>query len=165
MRKYVEKDNIYSEFFVGETQEIRAIYKSIARNKNTTITPVFSGTPKFSENKQVYVIHVDMIGWMTLLTSDDFALMVLEGKLKEVPRKEGQMFKKEVKEILNLVFEVESKTDANISYNYETKERMLGITGEDRAFVVSERFSTEEHLDEIRCFLQNLITLRRRHND
>lgn len=165
MRKYVEKDNIYSEFFVGKTEEIRAIYKSIARNKNTRITPAFPEFPRFSENKQVYVIHVDMIGWMTLLTSDDFALMLLEGKLTEVPRKEGQMFKEEVKEILNLVFEVESKTDISISYDYHTKGKMLGITGEGRVFIASEKSCTEERLDEIKCFLRNLITLRRRHND
>lgn len=60
MRKYVEKDNIYSEFFVGKTEEIRAIYKSIARNKNTRITPAFSEFPRFSENKQVCLDGISM---------------------------------------------------------------------------------------------------------
>ena len=94
MREYVEKDNIYSEFFVGKTEEIRAIYKSIARNKNTRITPAFSEFPRFSENKQVYVIHVDMIGRMTLLTSDDFTLMLLKENSQKYREKKVRCSKK-----------------------------------------------------------------------
>lgn len=42
---------------------------------------------------------------------------------------------------------------------------MLGITGEGRVFIATEKSNTEERLDEIKCLLRNLITLRRRHND
>ena len=41
MRKYVEKDNIYSEFFVGKTEEIRAIQKYCQKQKHKNNTSVF----------------------------------------------------------------------------------------------------------------------------
>lgn len=82
MKKYFEKES-NTEIYMGETAEVKAMYKSIARNQNTNLMPLFSEMPKFSENKRIYGIRIDKRGFMTILTGDCFASMFLSGELAE----------------------------------------------------------------------------------
>ena len=46
MKKYYN-ENSDSVVYAGETADIKAMYKSIARNKNTDLMPLFSGSPRY----------------------------------------------------------------------------------------------------------------------
>lgn len=66
-------------YYVGSTADIKAMYKSIARNQNTDIRPLFCEAPKFSESRLVYAICIDKDGWMTVVNSDTMMLLILAG--------------------------------------------------------------------------------------
>lgn len=84
MKKYVgiSEANEGSVYFIGETDEIKAIYKSIARH-GENVGPLYSGNPLFSPYKYVYGVCIDIDGWMMIITSDDFALMLVNGEIEE----------------------------------------------------------------------------------
>lgn len=83
MKKYmgISESNEGSVYFVGERDEIKAIYKSIARH-GENVGPLYSGNPLFSPHKYVYCICIDVDGWMTITTSDVFALMLVKGEIE-----------------------------------------------------------------------------------
>lgn len=84
MRKYYGVGENYDDvYYIGETAEIKAMYKSIARNRNTNIRPLYGDAPKFSPYKQVYGILIDKDGWMSVITSDVFAWMLVSGDITE----------------------------------------------------------------------------------
>lgn len=69
---------------IGDTKEIKAIYNSIYRaweKGKTDLTPLFEGKPLFSSNKFVYGIEFGEDGFFTIITSDAFAQMLLDGFL------------------------------------------------------------------------------------
>ena len=68
----------YSAMYVGATSDIKAMYKSIARNQNNGIIPMFCDSPKFSENKQVYALDIDSNGYMTVVNSDTAMSILLQ---------------------------------------------------------------------------------------
>lgn len=67
--------------YLGTKEDIKAMYKSIARNKNTAIVPKFGGSsPKFT--KEVYGLLIDKRNWMSIINPDTFALMALGDELQ-----------------------------------------------------------------------------------
>lgn len=84
MKKYmgISESNEGAVYFVGERDEIKAIYKSIARH-GENVGPLYSGNPLFSPYKYVYCICIDVDGWVTIITSDAFALMLVNGEIEE----------------------------------------------------------------------------------
>lgn len=72
-----------SVLYVGETSQIKAMYKSIARNKDTEIRPLYSDEPQFSETKQMYGLNIEEDKWMTVVNSDTVLhILMQEGLLK-----------------------------------------------------------------------------------
>lgn len=80
MKKYYN-ENSDSVVYAGETADIKAMYKSIVRNKNTDLMPLFSGSPRFSDSKRVYGLNIDESGHITIINSDCLAAMILDGDL------------------------------------------------------------------------------------
>lgn len=78
----VELSNEDSTFYVGETDDIKRMYE-IALN-NGDATPLFSETPKFSDNKQIYCLEIDKDNYMVVINSDTFLMMLLEGYVEEI---------------------------------------------------------------------------------
>lgn len=76
----------YSEYYVGETANIKSLYKSICRNKATNLRPMFCGFPKFSENKSIYALCIDDKGYVTIINSDTMLAILIDPELdvKEV---------------------------------------------------------------------------------
>ena len=75
-----EEDCLY---LVGEKKDIKAIYKSIARNKNTDIFPLFNGYPIFAD-RWIYAICIDnKSNAMTIVNSDTILGMIWEGSIVE----------------------------------------------------------------------------------
>lgn len=87
IKKYYTSQEVYNEFegaedsiyYVGSTADIKAMYKSIARNQNTDIRPYFCDAPKFSESRQIYALCIDKDGWMTVVNSDTMLSLILAG--------------------------------------------------------------------------------------
>lgn len=73
--------------FLGSVDEIKALYKSIVRNKHTNIYPTFDDFPKFSVWKAVYALLIYDNKQMLVINSDMFAMMLLDGDIEEVPKK------------------------------------------------------------------------------
>lgn len=86
-KKYITSEEVYnltegtedSMYYVGSTANIKAMYKSIARNRNTEISPMFCEAPKFSESRQVYALCIDKDNWMTVVNSDTMLSLILAG--------------------------------------------------------------------------------------
>lgn len=80
IKRFALQDN--SDLYVGETKEIKAMYKSIVRSKNTDIRPLYADAPIFSENKQFYGLLIDHDNWMTVVNSDTvLAILLVSGIL------------------------------------------------------------------------------------
>ena len=90
IKKYRTSDREYnlsegevdSTYYVGATLDIKAIYKSIARNKNTDIFPLFVEKPIFAD-RYIYGICIDKDYAMTVVNSDTILAMILEGDIVE----------------------------------------------------------------------------------
>lgn len=87
--KYYTSEKVYREtegvddsiYYVGTTADIKAMYKSIARNLNTDIKPYFCESPKFSESRQVYALCIDKDGWMIIINSDTMLSFIISGEV------------------------------------------------------------------------------------
>lgn len=87
IKKYITSEEVYnstegaedSVFYVGSREAIKAMYKSISRNQNTGIRPLFCEAPKFSELRQVYALCIDKDGWLTIVNSDTMLSLILAG--------------------------------------------------------------------------------------
>lgn len=78
-------------YFVGETKDIKALYKSISRHNTwrrcvTNICPLFVEMPRFDERKRVYAVCIDEDNMMTVSNSDTVLSMILDGEIVEVNR-------------------------------------------------------------------------------
>ena len=83
MKKFINPEN-GDLYIVGATADIKAIYKSIARNYNTEITPYYNERPIFSSNKQMYAVCIFAEFNMTVINSDTMLAILMDGGLKEV---------------------------------------------------------------------------------
>lgn len=94
MKKYEENVNNYFEdksnciYYVAETATIKSIYKSMRKawgREVTNLCPMFCDFPKFSADKSVYAICVDVEeGYFQIVNSDTIMLMILENTIEEV---------------------------------------------------------------------------------
>lgn len=82
MKKYIDSnENIY---LVGETTEVKAIFGSITRAKETNLVALYSENPKFNKDKAVYAICIDTIAnWFYLVNSDTIMSMLIHDELVE----------------------------------------------------------------------------------
>lgn len=77
------EDEDFDVVYIGNTNEIKATWKSICRNQHTWLYPMFADMPIFSDRKEIYGIGI----WnnvMYVLNSDTIAEMFFNGILKEV---------------------------------------------------------------------------------
>ena len=85
IKKYVETryycNEVYREYYVGETADIKAMYKSIARNKITGLCPEFEGSPKFSDKKSVYALCIDEFNYFSVVNSDTMLSILLDNNI------------------------------------------------------------------------------------
>lgn len=74
------------------------------------------------------------------------------------------MFENEMKEILDLVLEISTKTDASVSYNYDSESKTLGVAAEGKVFIVSNGKFLVDEADECKRYLVKLggVSFRRR---
>lgn len=87
IKKYQTSDEEYknsegeddSVYYVGSKEDIKAMYKSIARNRNTDIKPYFCDFPKFSDSRNIYALCIDKNNWMTVVNSDTMLLFIVKG--------------------------------------------------------------------------------------
>lgn len=66
------------------------------------------------------------------------------------------MFENEMKEILDLVLEISTKTDARVSYSYDSENKILGVLVEGKLFTVSNGKYLLEEADECKRYLVKL---------
>ena len=83
MKKFISPEN-GNLYIVGATSDIKAIYKSIARNCNTEIAPYYNGSPIFRNDRWCYAICITEDNWMTVINSDTFLAFLMEGKIKKI---------------------------------------------------------------------------------
>lgn len=87
IKKYYTSSEVYEEsgldsaYYIGGTADIKAMYKSIARNRNCGIYPQYCDSPKFSEKKSIYALCIDADGRMAVVNSDTFIAMLLTGEV------------------------------------------------------------------------------------
>lgn len=74
------------------------------------------------------------------------------------------MFENEMKEILDLVLEISTKTDASVSYNYDSESKTLSVLAEGKLFTVSNGKFLVDKADECKRYLVKLggVSFRRR---
>ena len=75
-------------FYIGNTDEIRAMYKSMSRaaykGGRTDLYPRFADPPKFSDWRRCYGLCIDEEGYFTIVNSDLLLSLLLEcNKIKE----------------------------------------------------------------------------------
>ena len=83
IRQFIDPEN-GDLYIVGATADIKAIYKSIARNHNTEIIPYYNESPIFSSNKQMYAVCIFAESNMIVINSDTMLAILMDGELKEV---------------------------------------------------------------------------------
>lgn len=67
------------------------------------------------------------------------------------------MFKDEVKEIMDLVFEICDKTDEYISYGYDTNSKLLDVTANGKAWVIGDDKHMERNAQECKLALKKML--------
>lgn len=72
----------YVTFYVGATAEIKTLYKSIARNRNTLIVPLFGRNARFNPQRLTYALCIDEFNHMTVINSDVMLEILLNGEYK-----------------------------------------------------------------------------------
>ena len=82
MRKYIDKEG--NIFIVGDTMEIKAIFGSIARAKETNLVALYSEHPKFNTDKHIYAICIEPVAnWFYIVNSDSIMSMIVHNELSE----------------------------------------------------------------------------------
>lgn len=73
----IYEDNEGYKLIVGETGDIKAIYRVIA-NHSETVTPLFTDFPKFSKKRIMYGIEITPDKEMFIITSDEVLAFLLD---------------------------------------------------------------------------------------
>lgn len=87
MKKYylISEHGSVESYYVGETADIKAMYKSILRNRTSNLRPMFCDFPKFSDNKSIYALCIDeFAGWVSIVNSDTMLAMIISNEVYEV---------------------------------------------------------------------------------
>lgn len=95
--KYKTSEEVYNitdgevdeVFYVGSTADIKAVYKSIVRNRSrhwsdgecTNIAPLFMDSPVFSKKRAIYGLCIDRDNWITVVNSDTLLMSILSGDI------------------------------------------------------------------------------------
>lgn len=66
------------------------------------------------------------------------------------------MFENEMKEILDLVLEISTKTDVSVSYDYDSENKTLGVLAEGKLFTISNGKYLVDEADECKRYLVKL---------
>ena len=96
MKKYISIYNNGSSieesfYFVGHKSDIKAMYKSICRNGNTSVHPLFCEFPRFSEHKEIYVLCIEDNYFMTVINCDRFMELMFKPELHICALQEGNI--------------------------------------------------------------------------
>ena len=84
MFKYFYEPTENCQYYIGETVYIKALYKSIRRNKSTSLTPLFCGTPRFNMDRLIYALCIDENGYVTICNSDAMlAILMFSNSIKQ----------------------------------------------------------------------------------
>lgn len=92
IKKYKSVTNRYFKkeehlYFVGETDEIKAVYNSMLRaygKEVSNLCPMFCDRPRFSAWKSVHAICVNVTtGYFQVVSSDTIMLLIVQGDIKE----------------------------------------------------------------------------------
>ena len=71
-----------STYYVGRTEDIKNLWETVV-NKNKDAKPLFCTPPVFSEEKHYYCMEVDNDGYATIINSDTFLMLLLEGWVEQ----------------------------------------------------------------------------------
>lgn len=86
MKKYFRED-FPSVFYVGKTEEIKRIYRSIRNailRENTDMMLLFPGMPVFNPNKATYAISIELNRFVSVVNSDTMLSLIVSGDVQEV---------------------------------------------------------------------------------
>lgn len=75
------------------------------------------------------------------------------------------MFKEKIREILELVFEVEQKTNVFVSCNYDNKSKVLMVVAGEEIFVMSDNKYLYLNSGQCRDCLKKLIEEGEQHDE
>lgn len=83
--KIVMENDIWgdSTLYIGETQDIKAIYNSIARNQVTNIRPLYAEKPVFSKNRLLYGLSIQKEE-VTVVNSDTCLYILLKVRERKI---------------------------------------------------------------------------------
>ena len=79
-----------STYYVGRTEDIKNLWNT-AVFKNCDVTPLFEVEPVFSEHKEYYCMEVSEKGFASIINSDTFLGMLLEGYAEAEPTTESEV--------------------------------------------------------------------------
>lgn len=71
-------------YYVGQNEDMKAIYKSIARNRHTAIKVWYFHAPRHSEYNQIYALRIDKNGLLTVANSNEIQAFLIRGYVASV---------------------------------------------------------------------------------
>lgn len=71
-------------YYVGQTSEVKSMYKSIVRNRVTDIIPLFADAPVFSTQKRAYALKISSGNMMSVLSPDTMLALIADGDVTEL---------------------------------------------------------------------------------
>ena len=76
-------NDFHKHIIVSDGVNIKAIYKSIARNENNDMKPLFSDFPKIKPEK-IYGLQIDPSGYMCIVSGAYVLESIMYGEWEEV---------------------------------------------------------------------------------
>lgn len=68
-------------YYIGKTSDIKAMYKSIVRNRTSNLSRMFLTTPKFSDSKDMYALCINNENYVTIVNSDTMLSILMDNNL------------------------------------------------------------------------------------
>ena len=84
-----ELNGEFSVYYVGRTEDIKNLWQTMVNSEE--VTPMFCEPPVFSERKEYYCIEIPENGYASIINSDTFLGMLLEGYVEAEPTTESEV--------------------------------------------------------------------------
>ena len=86
IKKYY-RESLPTTFYVGETEEIKRIFRSVRKaimKENSDMMLLFPGMPVFNPNKATYAISIELNRFVSVVNSDTMLSLIVSGDVQEV---------------------------------------------------------------------------------